>query len=240
VHLYGQPADLAPILDIARKHHLFVIEDCAQAQGARIQGRRVGTFGDASVFSFFPSKTLGGFGDGGAVAAKDPKLMKRIRMFSNHGRDSKYYHEFEGINSRLDALQAALLRVCLRRLDEWNENRRLAAQGYDKGLAGIPQIVLPQVLSGTEPTYHLYVITAPDREALAHHLKERKIETGVHYPYALSELPAYAHLQHGPGAFPVAETACRHVLSLPLHPAITRQEVDTVCAEVRGYFARQS
>ena len=236
VHLYGQPVDMDRASEIATKHKLILIEDCAQAQGARFKGRLVGTMGDAGVYSFFPSKNLGGFGDGGAVVAKDPVVMRRIRMFSNHGRESKYLHEFEGINSRLDALQAALLRICLPQLDGWNVARRSAAACYDEGLKGLAQVSLPQVLPGTEPVYHLYVITVPDREALIKYLKENGIDTAVHYPYSLNVLPAYAHLCQGEGHFPVAEKACAHMLSLPLFPGISKEEVDTVCAAIRAFY----
>ena len=237
VHLYGQPADLTAIMEIARKHKLMVIEDCAQAQGARYQGQRVGNYGDAAVFSFFPSKNLGGFGDGGAVIAKDPIILKKIRMFSNHGRTAKYFHEFEGINSRLDAIQAALLRICLPCVDDWNAKRRQVAAWYSEGLKGIPQVVIPQVAPGTEPIYHVYCILVPDREALQNHLKKCDIETGVHYPYSLNVLPAYAHLKQGKGSFPLAEYACEHMLSLPMFPAMTREQAEAVCASVRAFYA---
>jgi dTDP-4-amino-4,6-dideoxygalactose transaminase len=234
VHLYGQAAAMDPILDLARKRGLTVIEDCAQAQGARVKGTRVGLLGDASIFSFFPSKTLGGFGDGGAVVARDPVVMKRIRMFCDHGRESKYDHLFEGINSRLDTIQAALLRVCLPELDGWNDARRQAAGWYDELLAGLPPIVRPRVRPETEPVYHLYVVQAPDREALRKSLAERQIETGIHYPCSLNLLPAYAYLGQGVGSFPRAEEACRHVLSLPLYPGITRAAVSRVCQAIRA------
>ncbi len=236
VHLYGQPADLDAILEIARKHKLIVIEDCAQAQGARYKGQRVGNYGAAAVFSFFPSKNLGGFGDGGAVIAKDPAVLKKIRMFSNHGRTAKYLHEFEGINSRLDAIQAALLRICLPHVDEWNAKRRQVAAWYAEGLKGIRQVVTPQTVPETEPIYHVYCIVVPDREALQKHLKQNDIETGVHYPYSLNVLPAYAHLKQGKGSFPVAEHACEHMLSLPMFPAMTREEADAVCKAVRAFY----
>ena len=237
VHLYGQPADMDLVISLARKYHLSVIEDCAQAQGARYRGQRVGTLGDAGVFSFFPSKNLGGFGDGGAVVARDQRVLKKIRMLSNHGRESKYLHEFEGINSRLDAIQAALLRVCLPHLDEWNEKRRIAASWYEEGLSGLKEVVLPRVLPETEPVYHLYVILIPDREALQAYLKEYGIETGIHYPYSLNVLPAYAHFHQGEGSFPVAEHACKNMLSLPMFPAITKEEVRSVCAVIREFFS---
>lgn len=237
VHLYGQPADLDAILEIAKKHKLVVIEDCAQAQGARYKGQRVGNYGDAAVFSFFPSKNLGGFGDGGGVIAKDPAVLKKIRMFSNHGRTAKYLHEFEGINSRLDAIQAALLRVCLPHVDGWNAKRRQVAAWYAEGLKGIKQVVTPQAGPDTEPIYHVYCIIVPDREALQNHLKKSEIETGVHYPYSLNVLPAYAHLKQGKGSFPVAEYACEHMLSLPMFPAMTREEADAVCKAVRAFYS---
>ena len=240
VHLYGQPADLDAFARIAQQHGLYLIEDCAQAQGARYHGRQVGTIGDVGVFSFFPSKNLGGFGDGGAVVARDPKLMKKIRMFCDHGRTSKYLHEFEGINSRLDALQAALLRVCLPHLDEWNAGRRKAAAWYDEELDGIGALTRPQVLAETVPVYHVYAILAPQRDELQARLKERGVETGVHYPYSLNVLPAFTRLNQGAGTFPNAEYACSHVLSLPMHPTITREEIKkvggalrAVCAELR-------
>lgn len=239
VHLYGQPVALDEILDIARQHGLAVIEDCAQAQGAKYKGRYVGTFGDVAVFSFFPSKNLGGFGDGGAVTARDPQVMKRIRMFSNHGRESKYVHEFEGINSRLDAIQAALLRVCLPYVDEWNARRRKAARLYSEWLSEIPQVQVPQELPDTEPVYHVYCILVPDREALRNYLKERGVGTGIHYPLALNQQPAYAHLGQGTGSFPRAEYACAHMLSLPMFPNITEEEIRYVCNCIREFFEQR-
>jgi dTDP-4-amino-4,6-dideoxygalactose transaminase len=236
VHLYGLPADMTALLDIARRHQLLLVEDCAQAQGAYYQGRMVGTLGDAAVFSFFPSKNLGGFGDGGAVIARAPELLRKIRMFSNHGRESKYVHEFEGINSRLDAIQAAMLRVCLPLVHDWNRQRREAAGWYLADLAGLPGLRLPHALPDTVPVYHVFVICVPDREGLKKHLELAGIETGVHYPYALNTLPAYAHLGRGAGSFPRAEEACRTMLSLPLFPGITREEVHTVSQAVRAFL----
>ena len=238
VHLYGQPVDLDAILAIGRKHGLPVIEDCAQAQGARYRGQPVGTLGDAAAYSFFPSKNLGAFGDGGAITARDPQVLRRARMFCNHGRLSKFDHEFEGMNSRLDALQAALLRVELPHLDQWNALRLRAAGWYDERLAGIEQVTTPARLPHTTPVYHVYAILAPDRDALAAHLAELGVETGIHYPRALNLLQAYAYLGQGAGSFPRAERACAHELSLPMHPMITEQEVDRVCAVIRGFFGR--
>jgi len=237
VHLYGQPVNLDVMMAIAKEHKLKLIEDCAQAQGARFKGKYVGTFGDAAVFSFFPSKNLGGFGDGGAAVAKDPALTKRIRMFSNHGRESKYLHEFEGMNSRLDAMQAALLRVCLPHLDKWNAQRRTSARRYSRTLEAISEVSVPREMPDTEPIYHVYCIVVPDREALRKYLKEKGVATGVHYPYALNMQPAYAGMGQGEGSFPRAEYACKHMLSLPMFPGITDEEVDYVCDMIRSYFS---
>ena len=238
VHLYGQPVDLDAFLALAKEFNLKLIEDCAQAQGARYRGKYVGHYGDAAAYSFFPSKNLGGFGDGGAVIVRDDALRRQVRMFSNHGREAKYFHEFEGINSRLDALQATLLRVLLPLLDDWNAARREAVVWYAEGLTGIPEIQLPTVLANTEPIYHVYATLVPNREALAKALKALNIETGVHYPYALNTLPAYARLNQGRGSFPVAEHVCDHELSLPMFPGITRAEVTAVCQAIRTFFGR--
>ena len=237
VHLYGHPVDTDILLYIARKHNLLLIEDCAQAQGARFRGARTGNAGDAAAFSFFPSKNLGGFGDGGAVTAKDPKVMKRIRMFSNHGRTEKYLHEFEGINSRLDAIQAALLRVCLPHVDDWNSKRRMVAKWYGEELAGVEAVTLPRELPGAEPIYHVYVILVPDRNALQGFLKKHEIDTGIHYPYSLNTLPAYAHLHKGEGSFPEAEKACAHMLSLPMFPELTHDEVGRIGSAIKEFFS---
>lgn len=238
VHLYGQPADLDGVMEIARESGLKVIEDCAQALGARYKGRYVGTLGDVGVFSFFPSKPLGGFGDGGAVIARDTGLLKWIRMFSNHGREEKYVHQFEGINSRLDAIQAALLRVCLPHLEEWNRLRREAAHAYSERLSAIDEVQVPAELPGTEPVYHVYCIVVPDRDDLRRYLKERGVSTGIHYPTPLNLQPAYAHLGQGRGHFPRAEYACGHMLSLPLFPGITSEEIRYVCDCIADYFGR--
>lgn len=236
VHLYGEPADLDGVREFAAKHRLKVVEDCAQAQGARWRGAAVGTYGDVAAFSFFPSKNLGCFGDGGAVAARSAAVLKAARMWSNHGREDKYHHVMEGFNSRLDALQAAMLRVCLPRLEAWNAARRRAAGWYDAHLAGIPGLVRPRRSPHSEPAPHLYVVTVPDREELAQSLKAAGIETGVHYPMSLNLQPAYASLGLGRGAFPRAEWACDHMLSLPMHPGITEEEVAQVSAAVRAHL----
>lgn len=236
VHLYGHPANLDSIIKIAREHNLPVVEDCAQAQGAFYKGKMVGTYGDAAVFSFFPSKTLGGFGDGGAVYVRDQKLRTKVRMLANHGRQTKYDHEMEGTNSRLDAIQAAMLRVVLPLLHDWNKKRSSAASWYNEGLAGIKAMTLPGASADCQHVYHVYVVTVPERDALAKHLKEKGVETGIHYPISLNMQPAFARLKQGAGSFPRAEMACQHMLSLPLFPAITRDEVNYVTAQIKEFY----
>ena len=236
VHIYGAPADLDALQEIARAHDLKLIEDCAQAQGARHRGRRVGTIGDAGVFSFFPSKNLGGFGDGGAVTARDPEVFRRVKMLANHGRESKFDHELVGMNSRLDTMQAALLRVCLPLLDQWNAARLAAARIYDSLLRDIAPVKIPPVRRDTDPIYHLYVVRVPDREALANYLRDRGIDTGLHYPQSLHETGAYRHLGYRLGDLPQAEATCRTVLSLPMHPCLAKEEIETVCGAIADYF----
>ncbi len=238
VHLYGIPVDMDALLGVTAEHGLRLVEDCAQAQGARYRGRRLGTFGDAAIFSFFPSKNLGGFGDGGAVTARDPALLKKIRMFSNHGREQKFIHEFEGINSRLDAIQAALLRVCLPHLDTWNGRRREVAGRYDRALGEIGEITIPLVPADAEPVYHVYGILVPDRDDMASYLKERGVATGLHYPYSLNVQPAYAAAGYHRGTHPRAEYFCDHELSLPMYPDMTEDESEYVCACIREYFGK--
>ncbi|MEA3220931.1 DegT/DnrJ/EryC1/StrS family aminotransferase [Immundisolibacter sp.] len=237
VHLYGHAADLDRLLPLARAHALWVVEDCAQAVGAQLHGQALGSFGDAGVYSFFPSKNLGGFGDGGAVIARDPALLKKIRMYSNHGREDKFRHDFEGTNSRLDTLQAALLRVNLPHLATWNAARRAIADQYRQRLGHLDWLQLPVQRDGAEHIYHVYVVRTQQREALAAHLHELGIRTGLHYPIALHRQPAYARLNLGPGSLPVAEEACASCLSLPMFPGLTPAEVERVCDAVEAFHA---
>jgi len=237
VHLYGEAVDMDKIMDLAAKYNLKVLEDCAQAQGARWKGKRLGSIGDAGVYSFFPSKNLGGFGDGGAITAKDPEVMNMIRMYSNHGRTKKYWHEIQGTNSRLDAIQAALLRICLPHLDDWNQGRRRAAAWYAEGLKDIPQLkVIPKENEGSEHVYHVYVIVTEPRDELMAYLKEQGIETGLHYPHALNVMPAFEFMNKGRGYFPNAEYACEHMMSLPMSPVLEQDEVAYVCEKIKEFF----
>jgi dTDP-4-amino-4,6-dideoxygalactose transaminase len=233
VHLYGQPADMDPILAIARRHGLKIIEDCAQAHGARYHGRRVGTFGDLACFSFYPGKNLGAYGDGGAVVTNDDALAKRVALLRNHGQQSKYVHVIEGWCHRLDNLQAAVLGVKLRHLDDWNSCRRQAAAGYDSRLRDLPGVVTPYVLPGVEPVFHLYVIQVPNRDRVQAALQAEGIGTGIHYPIPLHQQPAYAHLGHKPQDFPTSAGLASKILSLPMFPEITAEQIDVVVATLR-------
>lgn len=233
VHLYGNPCPMHRIAEIANAHGLRVIEDAAQAHGATWRGRRIGSLADAACFSFYPSKNLGAFGDGGAVVSGDPEFLHRVRMLSNHGRQEKYLHAFEGVNSRLDGLQAAILRVKLRHLDDWNAARRRHAERYIAELGDL-DLVLPTEEPESEPVWHLFAIRAADRDRLAAELRAEGIETGVHFPVPLHRQPAYEHLAMGPGSLPVTERAASQVLSLPMYPHLTDQQIDAVVAAISG------
>jgi dTDP-4-amino-4,6-dideoxygalactose transaminase len=229
VHLYGQPADLDPIKALAARHDLKVIEDAAQAHGARYKGRRVGGLGDAAGFSFYPGKNLGALGDGGAVVTNDAELADRVRVLRNYGSRVKYHNEVKGFNSRLDELQAALLRVKLPVLDEWNQRRRAAAARYRDRLAGC-DLTLPFVPEWAEPVWHLFVVRHPRRDELQQRLQQAGIGTMIHYPVPPHLQPAYAELGYGAGAFPLTEAIHREVLSLPMGPHLTVAQQQTVQA----------
>ena len=217
VHLYGQPADMDPINEIARKHGLKVIEDAAQAHGARYKGRRVGTLGDAAGFSFYPGKNLGAIGDGGAVTTNDAELGHKIRVLGNYGSQVKYHNEVKGFNSRLDELQAALLREKLKCLDEWNARRQLIADSYLAELEDC-DLVLPYVPEWAEPVWHLFVVRSQSRESLQQKLLKHGVPTMIHYPIPPHLQAAYAELNYQQGDFPIAEAIHREVVSLPIGP----------------------
>ena len=227
VHLYGQPCDMDAIMVIAERHGLKVIEDAAQAHGARWRGRRVGSIGDASCFSFYPGKNLGAFGDAGAVVSNDTDLIERIRMLANHGRLEKYTHKMEGVNSRLDAMQAAILRVKLRHLEQWNESRRRHADFYCESFSG-GVMQLPVVHEHAEPVWHLFVVRVADREALQTLLKNAGIATGVHYPVPLHQQPAYEKHDAGKHELPVTERVAAQVVSLPMYPELTDSQLERI------------
>lgn len=237
VHLYGQPAEMEALKELCRTHNLMLIEDAAQAHGAEYRGQRVGTIGNVSCFSFYPSKNLGAYGDGGAVVTNDERIADKIRMLRDHGRHEKYCHEIEGYNSRLDALQAAILSVKLKYLDKGNEKRRQHAQHYDKLLSHAKGIITPRMPDTAKSVYHLYVIRVKNRDLLRKKLMEENIETGIHYPIPLHLQPALAHLGLGKGSFPVAEEAASTVLSLPLYPEMTKEQIETVADAVKQHVS---
>ena len=227
VHLYGQPADMDAILAIARKHGLRVLEDGAQAHGARYKGQRLGAHGDAVAWSFYPGKNLGAMGDGGAVTTNDAQLAERIQVLRNYGSRVKYVNEVQGYNSRLDPLQAAILRVKLAHLDGWNARRRVIAQLYQDGLAG-RGLMLPHVPEWAEPVWHLYVVQHPQRDALQQALTDAGVGSLIHYPIPPHRQQAYAQAGWGLGAFPLAERMANQVLSLPMGPHLGAQQVAMV------------
>jgi dTDP-4-amino-4,6-dideoxygalactose transaminase len=237
VHLYGQPADMNAIMTIAARRGLWVLEDCAQAHFARYEGRLVGTFGTAASFSFYPGKNLGAMGDAGAVLTNNTDLAVRMSMFARHGGLTKGDHQIEGINSRLDGLQAAVLSVKLPHLARWTARRREIAAEYGRLLAGTPGLDLPTVAQGREHVYHLYVVRHERREELGKYLAARGIQTAVNYPVALPFLPAYRRFGHQPSAFPVAHRHQSRVLSLPMFPEISPPQVRAVVDAIRAYCA---
>ncbi len=236
VHLYGQPADMDAIMAIAAKYKLWVIEDCAQAHLARYKGRTVGTFGNAASFSFYPGKNLGAMGDAGAMVTDDAALAERMAMFARHGGLTKGDHRIEGINSRLDGLQAAVLSVKLPHLRGWTQRRQEVAAEYNRLLAGIAGLSLPQVAAGREHVYHLYVVEHAQRDALARHLKAHGVQTAINYPLALPFVPAYARFGHQPADFPNAHRQQSRILSLPIFPEITPAQMAHVARTI-GSFA---
>lgn len=236
VHLYGHPCDMDALLHLARRNGLRVLEDCAQAHAAEYRSRRIGAIGDIGVFSFYPGKTLGAFGDGGAIVTNSEKLEGRCRMIANHGRIDKYNHEFEGRNSRLDSLQAAVLSVKLRHLDAWIQRRRAVAKRYFEGLAGVEGIVLPTVSADVAHGFHLFVVRTKARDALAAHLASRGIQTGIHYPVALPKLRAYSYLGQADEPM-LANRQDGQLLSLPIGEHLDDAAVDRVVQEVRAFAA---
>ena len=231
VHLYGQPADMDKIRDVARKHNLYIVEDAAQAHGSEYQGQRIGTIGDMACFSFFPGKNLGAYGDAGAIVTNNDELARKARMFANHGRIEKYNHEFEGTNSRLDGLQAAILDVKLKYLDKWTDRRRTIAKMYDVGLKDI--VITPSVMPNAKHVYHLYVIRIKNRVKVKELLAEKGIATGIHYPIPLPFLEAYSYLGHKPADFPFAYSMKDEILSLPIHGDMTDEQVEYVISSLK-------
>jgi len=236
VHLHGHPADMEALIALARAHGLFCLEDAAQAHGATLGGRRCGGLGDAGAFSFYPSKNLGAFGDGGVITTDDADLARRARRLRNYGAEEKYRHEEIGVNSRLDPLQAAFLSVKLAHLDRWNDRRAAVALCYARELARAdPGITLPAAQDGARPSWHLYAVHHPARDALLAHLHAKGIGAQIHYPTPPHLTGAFAHLGHRPGAFPAAERSAATTLSLPIGPHLEDAAVERVCAALAAF-----
>jgi dTDP-4-amino-4,6-dideoxygalactose transaminase len=231
VHLYGQPADMDPILVIAARYHLNVIEDAAQAHGARYKGKRTGGLGDAAGFSYYPGKNLGAFGDGGAVTTNDPVIAERVRRLSNYGSQVKYAHDVKGFNSRLDELQAALLRVKLRHLDAWNGRRRQVADQYFQKLSAQDYLILPDVPPWAEHVWHLFVVRTPERDRLQKYLTDCGVQTLIHYPTPPHKQGAYKSMQDL--NLPIAERMSREILSLPMGPHLSMTMVDEISQHIK-------
>ena len=239
VHLYGQPAEMEALEALAKQHKLFLIEDAAQAHGARYRGRPVGSIGDVGAFSFYPAKNLGAYGDGGAVVSRNRDWVAQVAMLANHGRAGKYLHQIQGTNSRLDSLQAAILRVKLRHLEEWTSRREAIAALYSELLAAYPEVETPVVAEECRHAFHLYVIAVDQRDALRTHLREREIASGIHYPLPLHLQAAYRQLGWGKGSFPNSEMAAQRVLSLPMFPELRESQVRRVVREIGSFLVRK-
>ena len=253
VHLYGQPADMEPILEIARRHHLYVVEDAAQAHGARYRMKKgkekieesmngewvmCGTMGDAAAFSFYPGKNLGAYGEAGAVVTNSDQIAELIRKYRDHGAKEKYVHEFEGYNMRMEGFQGAVLNVKLKYLNQWNEARRQHARYYHELLQEVEGVIPPRERENAYHVYHLYVIRVKDREGLQQHLARNGIATGFHYKYPLHLQKAYAHLGYRKGDFPVTEKVMQEVISLPMYPELTREQVEFVVKSIREFLRK--
>ena len=228
VHLFGQPADMDPILDFARANGLFVVEDAAQAHGAEYKGRKAGTMGDAGCFSFYPGKNLGAFGEAGAVVTNDPELRKQIQMLRDHGQSRKYYHSMMGWNCRMDGIQAAVLSIKLGHLNEANSLRRKHALEYNQAFAGIDEVLTPLEAKYARHVYHVYAVRVQERDAIMRHLQEKGVGCAVHYPVPVHLQEAGRNLGYTKGAFPIAENLADEFLSLPMFPELTEEQIEYV------------
>jgi dTDP-4-amino-4,6-dideoxygalactose transaminase len=234
VHLYGQAAAIERIAPLAKRNGIHIVEDAAQAQGALRNGVRAGVLGDVAATSFYPGKNLGAYGDAGAVLTSSDELAAKVRLISDHGSAVKYRHDVIGLNSRLDTLQAAVLSAKLRRLDDWNSARRVAAARYNAMLADVEDVMIPRTLPGNEHVWHLYVVQVPDRDRIIKELHSVGIGAGIHYPVPIHLTPAAADLGYADGSFPVAERAADHLLSLPIFPEITEGQQESVVAALQA------
>jgi dTDP-4-amino-4,6-dideoxygalactose transaminase len=240
VHLYGQPCDLDAVLEIARRRGLKVIEDACQAHGARYKGRRAGTIGDVGCFSFYPGKNLGAYGDGGAVVTADGELAEKMTRLRNYGQQKKYYHSEKGLNARLDTMQAAVLGVKLKYLDEWNRRRAAHAARYKELLKVVEQVALPETLPDRDHIFHLFVIRVQERDRLQQYLAEKGVSALIHYPIPIHLQEAYTELGYTERAFPATERAAREILSLPMYSELRPEQIERVSSAVTDFFYRQS
>jgi dTDP-4-amino-4,6-dideoxygalactose transaminase len=236
VHLFGQMADMDPIMEIARKRKLYVIEDAAQAHGAEYKGKKAGSIGDIGCFSFYPGKNLGAYGEAGAVVTSNDQLADKMRMFRDHGQPRKYYHDMIGWNARMDGFQGAVLSVKLKRIDAWNDARRKNARLYNEGLAGNNAITLPREAPFAKHVYHIYALRVQNRDALMTELGKKDIATGIHYPVPLHLTGAYRPLGYKAGDFPVAERCANEFVSLPMFPELAADQIDYVAKEVKAFL----
>ena len=236
VHLFSQPCDMDPILKLAQKHNLLVIEDAAQAHGAEYKGKRVGGFGDAAIFSFYPGKNIGAYGHAGAVVTNNKTMAEKVKLFANHGRYEKYEHLMEGYNYRADSIQTAILRVKLKHLANWNEKRRTNAKKYNSLLKDLP-LITPKEMPYAKHVYHLYVIRGKKRDELSKWLNSKGIDTGVHYPIPLHLQPAYKYLGIAKGSLPVAEEFCSQALSLPMFPELKEEQIELIAKKIKNFLS---
>ncbi|MBL7683278.1 MAG: DegT/DnrJ/EryC1/StrS family aminotransferase [Flavipsychrobacter sp.] len=236
VHLQGQMANIEAVENICKEHGIFLIEDCAQSHFSEYKGKRAGLFGIAASFSFYPGKNLGAYGDAGAIITNDDELASKMRMYANHGALVKHQHKIEGINSRLDGLQASILSAKLPYILKWTEQRISNAALYNKHLTGIEGVVLPEVRPESKHTYHLYVIRAKKRDELAKYLKDNGVETAVHYPTILPNLEAYSYLGLTPDQFPVATAYQQEILSLPMYPELTEEQIKYIAQKLKEFY----
>ena len=235
VHIFGLPAQMDELTAIAEEYRLLVLEDCAQAHGAVYKGRKVGSIGDCAAFSFYLSKNLSALGEAGIILARDREKIERVKLLRVHGQSDRYHHSDIGYNARMDELQAVVLRLKLKKLDEWNRKRNQAARMYDERLRGLP-LVLPPRVPGAESVYHLYVIRCRNRDRLAEHLKQGRIGVGIHYPIPCHLQPALSFLGYGAGSLPVTEKMAGEVLTIPMHPHLTVDDIDRVSGSIRDFF----
>lgn len=238
VHLYGQPAAIVAIKQICDAHGLPLIEDCAQSHFAAFGGRSTGTFGLAGTFSFYPGKNLGAYGDAGALITNDDDFARKARLFANHGSLQKHIHEIEGINSRLDAIQAVVLTVKLNHIDDWNKARHAHGLKYNSLLSGVSTVKCPKLRDNAFHIFHVYSLRAPGRDKLADHLKSKGVSTGIHYPTALPFMPAYSYLKHRPSDFPVAHECQGEILSLPMYPELSDGQIEYVAQSIKEFYEK--